>query len=150
MPTIFDASTRANLVERFARLRPNAKPQWGKMSAGQMLGHCTAGLEMMLGEKAVAPKPGPFRLAPLRYLIIHVLPWPQGAPTAPELIMPPYAGDWSADQAALKRAVDAAGARGAAGGPWADHPAFGKLSSHSAGVLMWRHLDHHLRQFGLS
>ncbi|MCC6538725.1 MAG: DUF1569 domain-containing protein [Bryobacterales bacterium] len=149
MPTIFEAAPRAKLLERFARLRPDTKPQWGKMSAGQMMGHCTAGLAMMLGERTVAPRGGPLRLPPLRYLIIHVLPWPHGAPTAPELIMPPYAGDWTADQAALQRAVEAAGARGPAG-PWAEHPAFGALSSHSAGVLMWRHLDHHLRQFGLS
>jgi hypothetical protein len=113
-----------------------------------MLGHCTAGIEMMLGEKAVARRSGPLRFPPLRYLIIHVLPFPKGAPTAPELIMPLYRGDWLADHARLVRAVDAVAERGP-GGEWSEHPAFGKLSPHSVGVLLWKHLDHHLRQFGL-
>jgi hypothetical protein len=32
---------------------------------------------------------------------------------------------------------------------WPSHPAFGSLGRRGWGVLTWRHLDHHLRQFGV-
>lgn len=143
--TIWDAPAREAILQRFSLLSEDTRPRWGKMSSGQMLTHCTAALDMLTGRLDVAPKPGPFRNRMLRYIIIHLAPWPKGAPTAPELIMPEYKGDWQADRKSLKRAlnqvVEARALR--------EHPAFGKLSRESAGILIWRHLDHHLRQFGL-
>ena len=149
MPTIWDPAARLEILARFARLKPAAHPTWGKMSAGQMLRHCTVALDMMTGAVKVARKSGPLRFPPLRYLIIHVLPWPKGAPTAPELIMPEYRGNWANDMSALGRSLESVASRGP-GGEFAEHPAFGRLSSKSLGALIWRHLDHHLRQFGIA
>lgn len=146
MPSIWDPARQAEVVARFASLTTDRRPLWGKMSAGQMLGHCTAALDMLTGRLAVAPRPGPFRNPVLRYLIIHVLPWPKGVPTAPELIMPPYQGDWAADQGRLGRALAEVLEAGKSG-KLRDHPAFGKLSYEAAGSLIYRHLDHHLKQF---
>ena len=149
MPTIWDPKTRQELHDRFGRLTPATHATWGKMSAIQMLRHCTIAVDMMLGVAKVAPKSGPFRFAPLRYLIIHVLPWPKGVPTAPELITTSYGGNWDNDVRALRRSIDAMAARGS-GGQFAEHPAFGKLSGSDLGVLTHKHLDHHLRQFGIA
>jgi hypothetical protein len=148
MATIWEVSTRDELRRRFARLKPETRPGWGKMSAGQMVRHCTVAMDMMTGAATVAPKPGPFRNPVMRYLIVHVLPWPKGAPTAPELIMPEYKGAWTSDIAALGKSLESIATRGPEGS-FEEHPAFGRLSSKSLGVLVWRHLDHHLRQFGL-
>lgn len=146
--TIWDPKTRQAILARFARLEPDARPAWGKMSAGQMLRHCTAALDMLTGRLKVAPKPGPFRNPLLRYLIIRVLPWPKGAPTAPELIMPEYRGDWRVDSENLGKSLSEVVEKGK-GGRLEDHPAFGSLDQETAGLLIWRHLDHHLRQFKL-
>jgi hypothetical protein len=66
---------------------------------------------------------------------------------APEFLAQP-AATWDQDFAALGAAINRFAARGP-GGPWAEHPAFGPLTGRMWGVLAWRHLDHHLRQFGL-
>jgi len=66
---------------------------------------------------------------------------------APELLARPPA-TWQADVAELQALVDRLVARGREATPWPEHPAFGKLSRRAWGVLTYRHIDHHLRQFG--
>jgi hypothetical protein len=80
-------------------------------------------------------------------LVVYWLPWPEGAPTAPELISrvpASWAGE-VADVAGLLERV----ARQPRDLPFAEHPAFGRLSRRAWGVLVYRHTDHHLRQFGV-
>ena len=148
MNSIFEPAVSAGLLERIGRLKPDDRPSFGKMNVNQMVVHCTGGVQMMIGELPVAPKPGPFRIPFLRYLVIHVLPWPHGAPTAPELIPPVEPGDFSANVARLKSAVERVSKRDPQG-EFSPHPAFGQINGKNLGVLMARHLDHHLRQFGV-
>lgn len=147
MPTIWDEGARNALIARFAKLTPGARAQWGKMNAGQMVRHCAIGLDMLVGAAKVAPRPGALRIPFVRYMIVHWLPWPKGAPTGAELITTGYQGDWDRDVAALRKSFETVVARGE-GGSFSEHAAFGNLSGKSVGVLVWRHLDHHLRQFG--
>jgi hypothetical protein len=146
--SIFDAPVREELLERATRLTPQSKPAFGKMNVNQMVVHCTSGIGMMIGELKVAPKAGPLRNPVLRYLIIHVLPWPKGAPTAPELIPPPDAGDFTQNVTHLRAAINRIGARNPEG-KFDQHPAFGEINGNNLGVLVARHLDHHFRQFGV-
>jgi hypothetical protein len=145
--SIFEPAVQYELVERIGRLKPDSRPSFGKMNVNQMVVHCTGGIQMLIGEMPVAPKPGPFRIPLLRYLIIHVLPWPHGAPTAPELIPPVDPGDFTTNVKNLEAAVARVGAKDP-NGPFSPHPAFGQIRGKNIGVLMARHLDHHLRQFG--
>lgn len=145
--SIFSPEDRRLLLTRFARLTPQTAPKWGKMNVNQMVVHCRRAIEMMTGELKVAPKKGPFRNPLLRYLIIHVLPWPNGAPTAPELIPPSDPGEFQDNVAKLRASVEAMGKRDPKG-PFAEHAAFGALHGRNLGALIHRHLDHHLRQFG--
>ena len=146
--SIFDESARSALLARVMRLQAGMKPRWGKMSANQMVVHCTCGIEMMIGGLKVAPKPGPFRNPLLRYLVIHVMPWPKGAPTAPELIPGASPGDFETNKKKLRASIEKIGARDPEG-PFDPHPAFGDIRGKNLGVLSARHLDHHLRQFGI-
>jgi len=148
MKSIFDASTRAEFRDRFARLTPDRKPGFGRMNVNQMVVHCAGAIDMFVGRLKVAPLRGPLRLPPLRYLIIYVLPWPHGAPTAPELIPPADPGDFRENVSKLQEAIERIGKKGAAG-PFDPHPAFGSLAGKDVGALVGRHLDHHLRQFGV-
>lgn len=144
MRTMWSEADRRELVERLGRLRPDARPQWGKMSVTKMLEHLSRALQMATGELAVASRSGPLRLWPVRKLIIYVAPFPKGAPTAPELI-PKDEGDFASRRAALKRALDRFVAHPRSN--LKDHPAFGSLTAKDWGCLAWRHFDHHLRQF---
>jgi hypothetical protein len=87
MPTLADSATRATVVSRIAQLSPDAAPAWGRMTAPQMLAHCADGLRMAYGDLPCAAKNVPLaRLGIVKWLMLNVIPFPKGAPTARELI----------------------------------------------------------------
>ena len=116
------------------------------MSAPQMVCHLAESLKMALGDLPVASKNVPIRYPPLKQFIVYLAPFPKNVPTAPELLAR-SPREWSADVADLQSLLNRFAARGA-GSAWPEHPAFGKLSGRAWGVLVYRHMDHHLRQFG--
>ena len=146
MPSVFDADARRALAVRVGQLRPESQRRWGAMTSAQVLAHLADALKMAFGELPVAMKKTPLRYTPIKQLIIHVAPFPKGVPTAPELISR-SASDFDAEVAAL---IAMLGRCGDAGQQFAPvHPAFGRLSRRDWGVLIYRHTDHHLRQFGV-
>ena len=147
MKTIWNTDDRRRLQDRLAALRPDSARQWGRMNAAQMVAHLSDALRMALGDLPCEPKKLPLRYPPLKQLLIYWLPWPEGAPTAPELISRVPA-PWAAEVADVSALLERM-----AGQPrdarFPDHPAFGRLSRRAWGVLVYRHMDHHLRQFGV-
>jgi hypothetical protein len=147
MKSIFNPAVHRELQDRVQRLTPQQQPHWGTMSAAQMVAHLTDSLKMASGELEVAPKNVAIRFSPLKELVLYVLPIPKGLPTAPELIAR-KPDDWTAEIASLREQLNGLVERGAeALAP--SHPAFGTLSPKQWGVLVYRHMDHHLRQFGV-
>jgi len=145
MPTIWNENDRRALLARLDRLTPASQPQWGKFTVGKMLRHCADGIRMAMGELQVAPKAGPANWPGVKHLIIYVLPWPHGVPTAPELL-PAFDPDFTTAREDLRQCV-AALAQLPAGAPLPPHPAFGALSNAAWGALIHRHLHHHFTQF---
>ena len=147
MKSIWNDADYRELRSRVGRLTPEATANWGKMNAPQMVCHCTDALKMINGDVATAPKNVPLRFTPIKQLVIYWLPFPKGVPTAPELLAR-RPTEWNGEIEALQRELDVVVSRGRQG-PFVPHPAFGKLSPRAWGVLGYRHLDHHLRQFGV-
>lgn len=147
MKTLFEDRLRSIMLARINSITADSKPRWGKMNAETMLAHLVHSMRMGLGELDVKPKKLPVRFTPLRQLVVYLLPFPKGVPTAPELLpSSPYAIDESKRE--LARLFTAFAAR-ASQQQWPEHPAFGPIGRRGWGVLTWRHLDHHLRQFGV-
>lgn len=148
MKSLFDEADRRAILARIDRLTPESPRQWGTMDVLKMLCHCTDQLRMALGEVTdTVTGPAIYRFPPVRWLVINVLPWPQGAPTAPALLRgEPEAFERDRDH--LVAAVERFVARGPEA-DWAPHPLFGALDGTQWGRLAHRHLDHHLRQFGV-
>lgn len=147
MPRIWDPGCEQQLIERLSPLTADTHPQWGKFTAARMLAHCADAMKAGLGEKRLASKNTLLRIFPFNKLIIYLAPWPKGAPTAPELLRNDDP-DFEVEKAECVRTLR----RFAAAGPkyrFAEHAAFGSLSGNDWGALMYRHLDHHWRQFGL-
>ena len=117
------------------------------MSAPQMLAHVVSSLRSALGDLEVKSKNLPLRYTPIKQFVIYWMPFPKNAPTAPELLAR-QPGEWAEDVAAFNALVDRFAAR-EPGGAWPAHAAFGRLTGEQWGVLMYRHADHHLRQFGV-
>jgi len=146
MATIWNEARRRELQQRIAALTPERHAQWGRMTAPQMICHLADSLKMAIGDLPVASKRLPIRYPPLKQLIIYALPFPKSAPTAPELLAR-TPREWRADVGELHALMNTFAAR--RGSPsWPEHPAFGALSERAWGVLVYRHMDHHLRQFG--
>jgi hypothetical protein len=147
MMTIWDSAARQALMDRLRRVTPDTTPRWGKLTARRMLPHMTDAMLTPLGELEVKSKMTPFRFAPLKQLIVYAVPFPKNAPTAPELLRR-TADDWDREMRAFESALTRLAAKPQASA-WPDHAAFGRLSHRAWGVLMYRHTDHHLTQFGV-
>ena len=147
MSTVFNLDDRLILARRIDALSIEAVPRWGRMDCPQMLAHLTESVRMALGELLITTRgPAPLRLRPIAYSVIHWLPFPKSAPTAPELLAR-RPSDCEAERAELKHLLERLAALEGAR-EWPEHPAFGRLNSHDWGTLTHRHVDHHLRQFG--
>jgi hypothetical protein len=147
MGTLFDARDRQSILGRLTRLTANARPQWGRFTPAQMVCHVTTGVGQGLGAIDLGPPRGPLTHWPLNWLLIHVIPFPRGAKAAPEMFAR-IPTTWDEDMATLRAMIE----RYAEQDPDREWPAsrvFGRISGRSWGVLQYRHLDHHLRQFGL-
>lgn len=143
---LFDDDARGSLLARIRQVGGDSRARWGKMNAQQMLAHLTESLRMGTGEISPKPRKLPIRYFPLKQLIIYWLPFPKGAPTAPELL-PVDERTLDHSKTELARLLEEFGRRRDQT-KWPEHPAFGKLTRRGWGVLTYRHFDHHLRQFG--
>jgi hypothetical protein len=148
MKTMWDVARARAIRERVARLTPDRTRQWGRMSAQQMVCHLSESVKMAIGELHVAPKHVPIRYPPLKQLIVYLAPFPKNVPTAPELTIAATPRAWTDDLAILQQLIDRFTAR-PPDAEWPEHPVFGRLSRRAWGVLAYRHIDHHLRQFGV-
>jgi len=152
MPSLFSAADRETLLARLTRLTPNATARWGRMTAPKMLAHLNDAFRMGLGELPIKKRKLPFVLSalrawPVKQLVIYAMPFPKSAPTAPEIYARDTA-DWNTEMQALLKYIAMAGVA-PSDYPWAEHPLFGTLSHKTWGVLGYKHIDHHLQQFGV-
>jgi hypothetical protein len=145
MKSLWNEPDRNTIFARIDRVSDGALPKWGKLTADRMLSHLVESIRMANGELPVKSKRLPIRYFPLKQLIIYLLPFPKGTPTAPELLAGAEA-PVAALQPELKRQIERLASR--AGNAFPEHPAFGHLTERAWGVLTYRHVDHHLRQFG--
>jgi hypothetical protein len=147
MPTVWDPAVRDELLRRARTLTPQHTAKWGKFSAAGMLAHLNESTRMATGDLPVTSKAPPMlKWPPLRYLIIHHLPMPKSAPTAPELIARSASADLARELALFEQTFIRLDGQSHGLVP---HPAFGALSHADWGVLIHKHVDHHLRQFGV-
>jgi hypothetical protein len=146
--SLFDPAGLDAVLARLDRLRPDSARLWGRMSIGQMLAHCQKPLRVALGE---LPLKRSFvgllfgRIAKRKLLAPE--PWKPGMPTAPEFRITD-AREFEKERSALRALVERFGKAGPAGLTQLPHPFFGRMTPDEWQALQWRHLDHHLRQFG--
>ena len=147
MGSILNEVDRTAIRERIASVTSASVPRWGRMDVRAMLTHLKQSALMALGELPVACKnKRAFQVFPIKHLILHVVPFPKGAPTAPELLVPD-AAPVDAIQSELASLIERIGA-GPREGYGPVHPLLGRLSFREWGVATYKHTEHHLRQFG--
>jgi hypothetical protein len=146
MVQLHDPRVRDAIRSRIASLSTTARPRWGRMSAGQMLWHCNQVLRTSLGDIQVVPRRPPFPVGMLKFVLFN-LPWPHGAPTAPEYVAG-ASRDFESERAQCLALIDRFTARSVDESGW-PRAVFGPISGREWSCLQARHLDHHLKQFSV-
>jgi hypothetical protein len=147
MGSILNESDRAAICDRVRSLSASSTARWGQMNVTGMLEHLQLSARMAVGELTVASvNKRAFQVFPLKHLILYVLPFPKGAPTAPELL-PGAAASIEEELAALLTLLDRIGV-GPRDGLGPPHPLFGPMSRREWGAVTYKHVNHHLKQFG--
>lgn len=150
MKNLFEAARVGEVKQRIAQLRQDNQRLWGKMNAAQALEHCSRGMEMALGDKT------PPRVFVGRIIGRMVKPKVMGndeplrrnSPTAKELVVQDER-DLETERERLCGLIDRFAAGGPRGCTTHPHSFFGRLTPEEWATLMYKHLDHHLRQFGV-
>lgn len=135
------------LKRRVLALTASSTPKWGKMSVDQMLHHVNLVLKEALGEHTAKPNIRGLPEPIVRWAILN-LPWGKGAPTRPDMLIP--AGqryDFDQERASCLTMIDRFLAK-PMDTPWPRAANFGMTGRHWS-QLQHKHLDHHLRQFGV-
>ncbi|MEL6675383.1 MAG: DUF1569 domain-containing protein [Bacteroidota bacterium] len=149
MNTIFTPSTISEFKNRIHHLNPEAEANWGKMSLYQMLKHCTENDRMLLREKAYRRLfiGRLFGRMALKSTIKDEQPMKPNGATHPDLIFK-GAGDVSEQKAQWLDLLDKYAQQTEADYQDFVHPFFGKMTKSEVGRFAYKHIDHHLRQFG--
>jgi hypothetical protein len=138
--------------QRIMELHSHSQRLWGNMTVAQTLAHCTSGLGMAMG--LIKPKRAPFPANVVGLLIKPLVfgndkPIRRNSPSSPELFSADgNKCDFERERGSLIAAIDRFAKEGAACCSQYPHPFFGSLKPQQWAILMYKHLDHHLRQFG--
>src|SRR5690348_5846001 len=147
MPPLLDSSTRDEFTRRAQTLKADTRGTWGKMTVDQMLHHVNLSLAESLGEYQA---PRSIKGVPQWLVRLAILygPWGRGAPTRPDMLVPQGERfDFAAEHKRLLDMIDRF-CKVPPTGPWPRSANFPMTGRHWS-VLEGRHLDHHLRQFGV-
>ena len=149
-PSIYLASTTAELTRRIDQLNPQSQAIWGKMNVGQMLSHCAVPYEQILGTNTAQP-PLFMRIILKLFLknsMVNEVPYKQNLPTAPSFIRTEqFDVDKEKERLInLIKTIQEMGAEKLAATP---SLSLGMLSANEWNNLLYKHIDHHLQQFGV-
>jgi len=151
MSNTINETVKQSFNARLDKLTPDTKGRWGKMTVSQMLAHMNDAFRISLAMKPATDKSNLFSHYVMFPIAVYVLPaWPKGEATAPELDQqkqgtPPR--DFYTELGFLEKMMDVFNEREEA--KLKPHPMFGKLSKKQWRDLLVKHLNHHLRQFGV-
>jgi hypothetical protein len=149
MKHLFDAARVEEVQERMAQLRPESAALWGTMNPAQALAHCALGLEWAVGDR-IPPRMWLGRIVGrmVKPMVLgNDAPMRRNSPTAKDLVVQD-ARDLGTERERLRGLIDRFAAAGPAGCTTHPHSFFGRLTPEEWATLMYKHLDHHLRQFG--
>lgn len=150
MKTIFDESIKKGLIQRISLLNENSEPNWGKMNVFQMVKHNTYWNGWVLGNEPHTYKQEflgkIFGRFALKRMIKDEKPFDKNVPTSDQFKVKETSGDLEMEKSkwiALLKEYNHYN------NPDFIHDFFGKITKEQVGVLVHKHTDHHLRQFGL-
>jgi len=149
MQNIFHAQDKTNIIQRINQLTSLSNRQWGTMRVEEMLWHLRCQLELALGIRERKTMIKSYLSLPVfRWLALYIIPWPKSSATAPEMNVkktnPEVMQFEKEKELLLQRITEVENATEL--GP---HPLFGQMNKKLWGRLIWKHINHHLKQFAV-
>lgn len=150
LPDIYNPEVVEGVIARIQKLSADTPPQWGKMNAAQMLAHCNVAYEISLEQRS--PRPGALVRFLLRLLIkpsvVSEKPYKPHSRTAPVFLITEERL-FEVEKNRLMTYLRKVAQMGPAEFEGRPSPSFGPLTSQEYNNMYYKHLDHHLRQFGV-
>lgn len=144
---LFDPNVKQSIIDRINKLTPESKAQWGKMNISQMLAHVQMPIGIAYGTHQ--PK-GSFLLRLIGPLFKSKLwdekPYKHSLPTDPTFIMTGSDKEFEKEKQELINMLNKFSESTIIG---EQHPVFGRFTKENWSKATWKHLDHHLKQFGV-
>jgi hypothetical protein len=151
MKTLANPKDKAEIARRLQSIEPTSPSRWGKMSARQMICHLSDVFRSSMGEREASRASNWIPRLPMRWTALWLpFPWPHGFPARAEWDQTKGGTaptQFEADLAELHRLFDRFTQQPRAF-EWREHAIFGHMSDAEWQRLGYRHMDHHLRQFG--
>lgn len=150
MRNLFQTGAAGQIKERLARLEPDSQRQWGTMAAAQAIAHCAGSMEWAVGERIPPRMP----LGRIMGWIVKPMalgndkPMRPNSPTSKDLVVQDQR-ELGPERERLSKLIDRFVGAGPKGCTVHPHSFFGRLTPEEWAELMYKHLDHHLRQFGV-
>jgi len=149
MKNIFQPEVTGEIIERINTLTPATAQLWGKMNVAQMLAHCNVSYEMVYED--IHPKPGPIMKFILKKLVkgkvVSEKPYPKNNQTAPQFIIS-NERDFEKEKSRLIDFINKTQVLGESHFDGKESHSFGPLNKTEWNNMFYKHLDHHLSQFG--
>lgn len=149
MKNLFDKETYDEINRRLGALSPASQGLWGKMEVAQMLAHCKVAFGVPLSEKKM---PRSILGLLVGWMIKQKLyndePWKKNLPTAPQFKITGQR-DFQKEKQELMNLINTFYSKGPGQVGKFPHPMFGSFTQPQWGQAMYKHLDHHLKQFGV-
>jgi hypothetical protein len=150
IPNVFSKGVSEALIERINHLTPTTPQKWGKMSVDQMLAHCNVSYEMIYEDKH--PKPNAFLKFILKTLVknkvVNETPYQHSIKTAPQFIIK-NTKNFESEKQRLVNYINRTQQSGESYFDNKESHSFGKLTQKEWSNMLYKHLDHHLSQFGV-
>ncbi|NKI33249.1 DUF1569 domain-containing protein [Croceivirga thetidis] len=148
MKSIFEQKTYEEILNRLHTINAENTPNWGKMNAGQMMRHCQFPFETALGKKQLDKPNFLMRLLmkSFKKSMYNDKEWRKNQPT-PKAFQVSDQQDFDKEKQNLLGLINEFYATRDVKEREA-HPAFGHFTYNQWGQMQYKHLDHHLRQFG--
>jgi len=150
MKNIFETEVTEELIDRINALTPETQPKWGKMSVDQMLAHCSVAYEMAFTNKH--PKPNGLMRFILKAFVkngvVNEKPYPKNSRTAPAFIIADHR-DFEKEKDQLISYLNHTQNLGSDHFEGKESLSFGPMTALEWNNLFYKHLDHHLTQFGV-
>jgi hypothetical protein len=150
LPNVFEKSVTDIIINRIQNLNLTTQPIWGKMNVSQMLAHSNVVYEMIFDDKH--KKPNAFLSFILKLVvkknIVSEKPYKQNGGTAPQFIIADNR-DFELEKSRLIQYINKVQELGESHFDNRESHSFGKLSKTEWNNMFYKHLDHHLSQFGL-